>query len=99
MQNALKSQGIQLESWAPFAQGKNNLFNQELLVALSSKYHKNIAQVVLRWLIQRKVVLIPKLTNMERTNENFNVFDFGLSGDDLTAIKSLDEGSGLIYSV
>jgi len=99
MQNALKSQGIQLESCAPFAQGKNNLFNQELLVALSSKYHKNIAQVVLRWLIQRKVVVIPKLTNMERTNENFNVFDFGLSGDDLTAIKSLDEGSGLIYSV
>jgi len=54
MQNALKSQGIQLESWAPFAQGKNNLFNQELLVALSSKYHKNISQVVLRWLIQEK---------------------------------------------
>ena len=99
MQNALKSQGIQLESWAPFAQGKNNLFNHELLVALSSKYHKNIVQVVLRWLIQRKVVVIPKLTNMERTNENFNVFDFGLSGDDLTAIKSLDEVSGLIYSV
>lgn len=99
MQNDLKSQGIQLESWAPFAQGRKNLFNQELLVALSSKYGKSIAQVVLRWLIQREVVVIPKSSNMERINENFNVFDFELSPDDLTAIKSLDKGSGLIYSI
>jgi len=99
MQSALKSKGIQLESWAPFAQGRNNLFNQELLVALSSKYNKSIAQVVLRWLIQKEVVVIPKSANMKRINENFSVFDFDLSADDLTAIKSLDKGSGLIYSV
>ena len=99
MQKALKSQNIQLQSWAPFAQGKNNLFNNELLKALSSKYNKSIAQVVLRWLIQKEVVVIPKSANMKRINENFNVFDFELSADDMATIKSLDKGSGLIYSV
>lgn len=99
MQEALKSQGIQLESWAPFAQGKNNLFNNELLKTLSGKHNKSIAQVVLRWLIQKKVVVIPKSANMKRINENFNVFDFELSSDDMTTIKSLDKGSGLIYHV
>lgn len=99
MQNALKSHGIQLESWAPLAQGRNNLFNQELLVSLSSKYHKSIAQVVLRWLIQREVVVIPKSANMARINENFNVFDFELSDNDMATIKSLDKGNGLIYSI
>ena len=99
MQNALKSKGIQLESWAPFAQGKNNLFNQELLVTLSSKYNKSVAQVVLRWLIQKEVVVIPKSANRIRINENFNVFDFELSSDDMTSIKLLDKGSGLIYHV
>jgi len=99
MQKALRSHGIQLESWAPLAQGKNNLFNNELLRALSSKYHKSVAQVVLRWLVQREVVVIPKSATMERIRENFNVFDFELSSDDMTAIKSLDTGSGLIYHV
>ncbi|CAM3914672.1 Aldo/keto reductase [Pedobacter westerhofensis] len=99
MQKDLKSQGIQLESWAPFAQGKNNLFKNELLKVLSSKYNKSIAQVVLRWLIQKEVVAIPKSANVKRINENFNVFDFELSADDMATIKSLDKGSGLIYSV
>jgi len=99
MQKALKSQGIQLESWAPFAQGKNNLFNNEPLKVLSSKYNKSIAQVVLRWLIQKEVVSIPKSANLKRINENFDVFDFEVSAEDMATIKSLDEGSGLIYSV
>jgi diketogulonate reductase-like aldo/keto reductase len=99
MQNALKSQGIQLESWAPFAQGKNNLFSNEPLKVISNKYNKNVAQVVLRWLIQREVVVIPKSANRERMKDNFNVFDFELSADDMAAIKSLDKGSGLIYSI
>lgn len=99
MQKALKSQGIQLESWAPFAQGKNNLFNNELLKSLSDKYNKSVAQVVLRWFIQREVVVIPKSANVKRINENFNVSDFELSADDMTRIKSLDKGSGLIYHV
>ncbi|WP_347373970.1 aldo/keto reductase [Aequorivita sp. Q41] len=97
MQKTLKSQGIQLEAWAPFAQGKNNLFNNELLKVLSRKYSKSIAQVVLRWLIQREVVAIPKSADMERINENSNVFD--LSADDMVTITSLDQGSGLIYGV
>jgi len=99
MQKALKSQGIQLESWAPFAQGKNDLFNHELLKAISDKYHRSIAQVVLRWLIQNEVVAIPKSANVKRITENFNVFDFELSANDMATIKSLDQGSGLIYSV
>lgn len=99
MQNVLKSQGIQMESWAPFAQGKNNLFNHELLKGLSVRYNRSIAQVVLRWLIQKGVVAIPKSTNVNRMNENFNVFDFELSGDDMETIKSLDKGRGLIYNV
>ncbi|HEY8955612.1 aldo/keto reductase [Chitinophaga sp.] len=99
MQEALKSQGIRLESWAPFAQGKNNLFNNELLKALSGKYNKSIAQVVLRWLIQKEVVVIPKSANMKRIIENFNVFDFELTSDDMITIKSLDKGRGLIYHV
>jgi 2,5-diketo-D-gluconate reductase A len=99
MQKALKSEGIRLESWAPFAQGKNNLFDNELLQVLSQKYNKSIAQVVLRWLIQREVVVIPKSANVKRIDENFNVFDFELSSDDMAMIKSLDKGSGLIYHV
>ena len=97
MQQALKSQGIQLQSWAPFAQGKNDLFSNQLLKALSDKHHKSIAQVVLRWLIQNEVVAIPKSADVKRMNENFNVFDFELSADDMATIKSLDQGSGLIY--
>lgn len=99
MQQALKSQGIRLESWAPFAQGRNDIFNNELLKTLSGKYNKSIAQVVLRWLIQKEVVVIPKSADARRIKENFNVFDFELSSDDMATIKSLDKGSGLIYHV
>jgi len=66
---------------------------------LSGKYNKNIAQVVLRCLIQKEVVVIPKSANVKRINENFNVFDFELSANDMATIKSSDKGSGLIYSV
>ena len=99
MQQALNNQGIQLESWAPFAQGKANLFRNELLQMLSSKYQKSIAQVVLRWLLQREVVAIPKSANAKRMVENFNVFDFELSAEDMATMKSLDKGSGLLYHV
>ena len=99
MQKALKFRGIQLESWAPFAQGKNNMFDNKLLRELASKYDKSIAQVILRWLIQKEVVAIPKSANGKRINENFNVFDFELSASDMVAIKSLDNGGGLIFNV
>ncbi len=99
MQQALHAQGIQLESWAPFAQGKNGLFTNDLLQALASTYQKSVAQVVLRWLLQRDVVVIPKSATKERIQENFDVFDFELSAEEMSAIKALDRGKGLIYQV
>nr|WP_262512039.1 aldo/keto reductase [Spirosoma pollinicola] len=75
------------------------MFRNELLQTLSSKHHKNIAQVVLRWLLQREVVAIPKSANAKRMVENFNVFDFELSSVDMATIELLDKGSGLLYHV
>jgi len=87
----LKNNNIQIESWGPFAEGKNNLFTNEVLTAISTKYNKSVAQVTLRWLIQRGVVIIPKSVNNNRIIENFNVFDFELTTKDMEAIKSLDK--------
>jgi 2,5-diketo-D-gluconate reductase A len=81
---------VQIESWGPFAEGRNNLFQNELLLSIAKKYGKSIAQVVLRWLTQRGVVAIPKSVKKERIRENFNIFDFELSAEDMEAIKALD---------
>jgi len=81
---------VQIESWGPFAEGKNNLFSNELLRVIANKYYKSIAQVVLRWLTQRGVIAIPKSIHKERMEENFNIFDFVLSVEDMEAIKTLD---------
>jgi diketogulonate reductase-like aldo/keto reductase len=81
---------VQIESWGPFAEGKNNLFQNDLLLSIATKYGKRIAQVVLRWLTQRRVVVIPKSVKKERIKENFNIFDFELSSDDMAAIAILD---------
>ncbi len=89
----LKEKQVQLESWGPFAEGKNNLFSNEKIKKIAAKYNKSIAQVILRWLIQRGIVCIPKSTHKERIIENFNVFDFELSDEDMQIIKSLDQGS------
>lgn len=89
-QRFLKENGVQIESWGPFAEGKNNLFGNELLAAIGSKYGKSIAQVVLRWLIQRGVVAIPKSVRVDRMVENFSIFDFELAHEDMEAIASLD---------
>ncbi|WP_136513208.1 aldo/keto reductase [Geomonas edaphica] len=89
-QRFLQENGVQIESWGPFAEGKNNLFSNELLAAIGSKYGKSIAQVVLRWLIQRGVVVIPKSVRVERMVENFTVFDFELAPEDMEAIATLD---------
>lgn len=86
----MHSKGVQIESWAPFAEGKNGLFSNELLSRIASKYGKTVAQVVLRWLIQREVICIPKSTHKERIEENFDVFGFELSDDDMAAIAALD---------
>jgi len=89
-QEFLRENKVQIESWGPFAEGKNNIFHNELLRSISDKYHKSIAQVILRWLTQRDVVAIPKSVRKERMEENFGIFDFELSAEDMEAIKALD---------
>ncbi|MEH2231753.1 MAG: aldo/keto reductase [Nostoc sp.] len=89
-QKFLQENNIQIESWGPFAEGKNNIFENELLLSIAGKYKKTVAQVILRWLTQRGVVVIPKSVRKERIIENFNIFDFELSPEDMDAIVSLD---------
>ena len=86
----MASEGVQIESWAPFAEGCNNLFGNGTLVSLAAKYRKSVAQVVLRWLIQRGVVVIPKSVRPERMAENIDVFDFHLAPEDMDLIATLD---------
>lgn len=90
-QRFLQENNIKHQSWGPFAEGKNDLFKNELLASVGMSYDKSIAQVVLRWLIQRGVVVIPKSVHKSRMEENFNVFDFELSAEDIKSIESLDE--------
>jgi diketogulonate reductase-like aldo/keto reductase len=89
-QNFLQENKIQIESWGPFAEGKNNIFENELLLSMAEKYKKTVAQVILRWLTQREVVVIPKSVRKERIVENFSIFDFELSPEDMDAIGTLD---------
>lgn len=96
-QKFLQENNVQIESWGPFAEGKNNIFHHELLAAIGEKYNKSIAQVILRWLTQRGVVTIPKSIRKERMAENFNIFDFELSSQDFDEIASLDTGSSLFF--
>lgn len=86
----LSANRVQLESWGPFAEGKNNIFQNEILVSVSKKYNKSVAQIVLRWLTQRGVVAIPKSVRRERIRENFNSLDFELTTEDMGAIAALD---------
>ena len=90
-QKFLQENGIQHESWGPFAEGKNDLFKNELLASIGKKYNKSIAQVVLRWLTQRGIVAIPKSVRKERIEDNFNIFDFRLSDEDMQSIQTLDQ--------
>ncbi|MFN8346948.1 MAG: aldo/keto reductase [Spirosomataceae bacterium] len=96
-QRFMVENNVQIESWGPFAEGKNNLFQNELLGAIGQKHHKTIAQVVLRCLIQRSVVAIPKSVRRERMEENFNVFDFELNAEEMEVIKSLDTKSSSFF--
>jgi 2,5-diketo-D-gluconate reductase A len=89
-QDFFKQNNIQIESWGPFAEGKNDIFSNELLQSIAAKYNKSIAQVILRWLTQREVVAIPKSVRKERMEENINIFDFQLSPEDMEHIKTLD---------
>lgn len=96
-QQFLHENKIQIESWGPFAEGKNNIFHNEVLGGIAKKHGKTIAQVILRWLIQRGVVVIPKSVRKERMAENFNVFGFALDAQDMSTIKSLDTAASLFF--
>jgi 2,5-diketo-D-gluconate reductase A len=90
--------GIQIEAWAPFGEGRGGLFQNEMLVEIGKKYGKTTAQVMLRWHIQRGVVVIPKSTHYERMVENLNVFDFALSDEDMAVIATLDKKESSFFS-
>ena len=96
-QKFLEENKVQIESWGPFAEGKNNLFRNSLLLSIGKQYNKSVAQVVLRWLTQRGIVAIPKSVRKERMEENFNSLDFELSVDDMEAIQSLDTNASLFF--
>ncbi len=91
-------EGIQHEAWAPFAEGKGDIFNQPLLKALAQRHGKSVGQVILRWLNQRQVVVIPKTVRKERMIENLDIFNFTLSAEEMSAIAGLDTGTSLIDS-
>ncbi|MDT0678692.1 aldo/keto reductase [Autumnicola musiva] len=94
----LEENGIVHESWAPYAEGKNDFFTNEVLAGIGKKYNKSVAQVALRWMIQRNIVVIPKSVHENRIKENIDVFDFELSQEDMNAIKKLDTNESLFFS-
>lgn len=96
-QQFMIDQKVQIESWGPFAEGRNDIFKNEVLQKIGDQYNKSIAQVILRWLIQRDVVVIPKSVRQEKMAENFNVFDFELSAVDMQAIAGLDSKQSLFF--
>jgi 2,5-diketo-D-gluconate reductase A len=94
----MKENNVQIMSWGPFAEGKNNMFQNETLVAIAEKYNKSVAQIILRWLTQRGVVAIPKSVHKERIVENFNIFDFELDQEDMDKIATLDTKDSVFFS-
>lgn len=94
----MKENNVQIQSWAPFAEGKNDLFSNEVLAEIASAHQKSVAQVVLRWLIQRDVIVIPKTVIIDRMVENMDVFDFGLSAQEMEKIETLDTNESLFFS-
>ncbi|WP_179006059.1 aldo/keto reductase [Winogradskyella forsetii] len=96
-QKFLQENNVQIQSWAPFAEGKNNIFQNEVLTGIGKKYNKTAAQVILRSLTQRGVIVIPKSVRKERMEENFNIFDFELSTEDMKNIESLDINESLFF--
>jgi 2,5-diketo-D-gluconate reductase A len=90
--------GVQAEAWAPFAEGRNDLFQNEALAAIAAKDGKSVGQVVLRWLVQRNIVSLAKTVRRERMAENLAVFDFTLDDDDIAAVASLKSGDSQFFS-
>jgi len=96
-QKFLTENNIQIESWGPFAEGKNNIFRNQMLVSIAEKHGKTVAQVILRWLTQRNIIVIPKSVRKDRMAENFDIFNFELTQEDMDAIGQLDTGTSLFF--
>lgn len=97
-QENMEKYGVHIEAWAPFGEGRNGLFDNETLVNIGKKYNKSAAQVILRWLIQRGVIIACKSTHIERMEQNFNVFDFKLTDEDMENIKKLNTNDSLFFN-
>ena len=93
----LKELGIAMQSWAPFGEGRKDMFGNAVLKTIAQKQGRSVAQVILRWLVQRGIVVIPKSVSKERMAENFNIFDFSLSEADMQTIAGLDDGTSLFF--
>ena len=93
----MKGKGIQPQAWAPFAEGANDTFNNPTLVEIGEKYGKSPAQVILRWQMQEGIVAIPKSVRRERMEQNFDIFDFELSAEDIASVKTLNTDQSLIF--
>jgi 2,5-diketo-D-gluconate reductase A len=96
-QQIMRDKGVQIESWGPFAEGRNNMFADPTLTAIGNAHGKSVAQVVLRWLVQREVVAIPKSVRKDRMEQNIDVFDFQLTEDEMTTIAAMDTGTSLFF--
>lgn len=97
-QEVMQKYGVHIEAWAPFGEGRNNMFSNPTLKEIGNKYNKSVAQVILRWLIQRGVIVVCKSTHIDRMQENFDVFDFELSDEDMNIIKKLDSNDSLFFN-
>lgn len=97
-QKWMEKYGVQIEAWAPFGEGRGGLFTDKTIAEIAKKYNKSVAQVILRWELQRDIVVIPKSVHIERMSENFNIFDFELTKSDMKTIATLDKNQSLFFS-
>lgn len=97
-QENMEKYGVKMEAWAPFGEGRNNMFTNETLVKIGKKYNKSSAQVILRWLIERGIIVVCKSTHIERIKENYEVFDFKLTKEDIESINSLNTNNSLFFN-
>ena len=97
-QEWMKKYGVQIEAWAPFGEGRGGLFTNETIAKIAAKYNKTVAQVILRWELQRGIVVIPKSVHIERMEQNLDVFDFELSDEDMQVMASLDKNQSSFFS-
>lgn len=97
-QKWMEKYGVQIEAWAPFGEGRGDMFKNETIAKIAAKYNKSVAQIILRWELQRGIVVIPKSVHIERMEQNFNVFDFELSADDMRVMASLDKKESSFFS-